>query len=98
MQPSSRRNTIGHISELVRTKDVDKVLEDGRLDKIRVELCNTIHLVRAHHGEMGHPDHLRLRLLNDGNAAQNFAVFGKLLLDNLEKVEVDLVDNHQVTG
>ena len=45
MQPSSWRDTVGYIGEFVRSVDLHKVLEDGRLDEIGVELSNTVDLV-----------------------------------------------------
>ncbi len=59
-----RRDTVGDITELVFAIEVDKVLKDGGPDELRVELSNTIDLVRADDSEVGHADVLGLTFLD----------------------------------
>lgn len=96
MEPAARSDTVGHIGELVGAINLDKVLEDGGLDEVRVQLSDTIDLVRSDNGEERHPNHLGLGLLNDGHTAKNVAVVGEGLLNLLKEEEVDVVDNLQV--
>lgn len=60
MQPPSWCDTIRHISELVRSVDLDEILEDGSLDQVGVQLSNTVNLVRANQRKVGHANHLRV--------------------------------------
>ncbi len=50
VQPSSRGDAVCHVGEFVRTVDTDKVFEDGCLDKIRVELSDTVDFVTTNDG------------------------------------------------
>jgi len=96
VQPSSRGNAIGDIGEFVRAIDFDKVLEDGRLDQVRVELSNAVDLVGANNCQEGHAYHLGLRFLNDGDITEHIPVFGEIALNILEELHVDLVDDGQM--
>lgn len=47
VKPSSWSDTIGNVGELVRSVDLDKVLENCGLDQVGVQFCDTIDLVGA---------------------------------------------------
>lgn len=98
MKPSSRSDTVGDVSELVRSVDFDEIFEDCGLDEIRVQFSNTIHLVRADDGQVSHTDHLWLRLLDDRNTAKHVSVFREVALNILQELEIDLVDDLKMTG
>jgi hypothetical protein len=98
MQPSARCDTIRHVSELVRAIDFDEVLEDGRLDQIRVKLSDAVDFVGANNCQVSHTDHLRARLFNNGDTGQYVAVLWEVALDVLQEVQVDVVDDLKVTG
>ena len=98
VQPSARGNTVGDIGELVGAIDLDEILEDGGLDKIGVKLGHTVHLVRANDSKECHPDHLGLRLLNNGNPREEITVIGELLLYLLQEVEVNIIDDLEMSG
>jgi len=68
VQPSSGSNTVGNIGELLFIVNFDKVLENSSLNKLRVQLGNTIDLVRANDGQVGHADLARVGFFNNGNA------------------------------
>jgi hypothetical protein len=91
VQPSARCNTIGDVCELIGSVDLHKVLEDGGLDEIRVQFSHTVDLVGAYQGEVGHADHLRLGFFDNRNAAEQFAVAGKVALDELEEIQVYVI-------
>ena len=93
MQPTSWSDTVGNIGELVWTKDFDKVLENGGLDKIRMEFGNTIDLVGTNNGQVSHSDHLWLRLLNDRDTGEKLAIVGEFALHRLQEQHINLVDN-----
>lgn len=98
VQPASRGDAVCDVGELVGAVDVDKVLEDCRLDEVRVQLGDTVDLVGADNGQEGHADHLGLRLFYDRDPAEDVTVVGEHLLDALEEEEVDVVDDLQVSG
>lgn len=98
VEPAARSDSVGHIGELVGTVDLDKVLEDSGLDEIRVQLSNTIDLMRPNNCQERHAHHLCLRLLNDRNSAQDVSVIRESLLDLLEEKQVNVVDNLQMSG
>ena len=93
MQPSPWSDTVGDVGELVRSVDLDKVLEDSGLDQIGVELSHTIHLVRTDDSQVCHANHLWLRLLDDRNSSKHVSVLGEASFDLLEEVQIDLVDD-----
>jgi len=97
VQPSTGCDSVGDISELVRSKDLDKVLEDSGLNQIRVKFCYTIDLVGSNNSEEGHSDHLGLRLFDNRHSAQQLTVLRELALDTLEEEEVDLVDDLEMS-
>lgn len=69
---------------LIGTLDLDKVGQEIALDEVRVELGDTIDLVRADDGEEGHADLLRVALLDQADLGELAAVVRVLLLDRLE--------------
>jgi hypothetical protein len=96
VQPSARCDTICDVCELVGSIDLDKVLEDGSLDQIRVQLGYTVDLMGANQGEEGHADHLGLRLFNDRDTSEKIAVTREVALNELEEVQVYVI--HDLTG
>lgn len=58
-----------------------------------MQLGHTVDLVGANQGEVGHANHLRLRLLNDGDSTKELTIIGKVTLDKLQKIEVDVKDD-----
>lgn len=67
VKPSTGSDSVGDIGKFVGTVNLNKILEDGRLDEIRVQLGNAIDLVGSNNGQEGHPHHLGLGLLDDGD-------------------------------
>ena len=59
-----RRDTVSDITKLVLAVEVDKVFEDSSPDELRVELSDTVDLVRADDSKVGHADVLRLTFLD----------------------------------
>lgn len=96
VEPSAGSDTVGDVGELVRTKDLNEVLEDGGLDEIGMQLSNTVDLVGTNNSQVSHANHLGLRLLNDGDAGKHIAVLGELALDALEEEQVDIVNELEV--
>lgn len=96
MKPAARGDTVGDVGELVRAINLDKVLENGRLDEIRMKLSNSVDLVRADNGQKCHAHHLGLRLLNDRHTSKDASVVGKRLFDLLKEEQINVVDNLQV--
>lgn len=86
VQPAARSDAVGDVGEFVLTVDLDEVLEDGGLDQIRMQLGDTIDLVRAYNGKEGHADHLGVRLLDDGDTGEHVAILGEGALDVLQEV------------
>lgn len=96
MQPATRGDTVRDVSELVRSVDLDEILENGRLDQVRVQLSNTIDLVRSNHSKVCHAYHLRLRFLDDGHIREQLTVLGERALNELQEIQVDVVDDLQM--
>jgi len=86
VQPAARSDTVGDVGEFVLTVNLDEVLEDGGLDQIRMQLGDTIDLVRAYNGKEGHADHLGVRLLDNGDTGEHVAILGEGALDVLQEV------------
>jgi hypothetical protein len=97
VKPSTRSDSVCHVGELVRAINRDKVLEDGRLDEIRVQLGDSIDLVGPDKCQVGHAHHLGGGLFNDGNAAKEFTILGEHALDILQELQINVVDDLQVT-
>lgn len=93
VEPPPGGDAVGDISELVRSIDLDKVLEDCCLDQIRVQLGYTIDLVRANYSQVRHAHHLGVRLFDDGHASKDIALLGETPLDELQEVIVDFIDD-----
>lgn len=98
VKPTTGSDAVGHVGELVRTVNLHKVFEDSCLNEVRVQLSDTVDLVRSDNGQEGHPYHLRLGFLNDGNSPEHVSVLGERLLHRLEEVEIDFIDNLQMSG
>lgn len=60
VQSPPRRDAVGHVGELVGPADLDKVLEDSRLDQVRVQLRHLVDLVRPDDDQVRHAHHLGL--------------------------------------
>lgn len=97
VQPTSWSDSISDIGELVWAKNLYEILENSGLDKIGVKLGNTIDLMGTNNGQISHADHLRLGLLDDGNSAKQIPLFRELALNRLQKVQVDLVNNLEMS-
>ena len=93
-----RRDTVGNIAKLVFAVEVDKVLQNGGPDELRMELSDTVDLVRANDSEIGHADILRLTLLDQRHFRQFLLIARELAFDGLEECPVDIVDNLEVPG
>lgn len=98
VQPTSGGNTVGDVGELVGAIDLDKVLEDGRLDEIRVQLGDSVHLVGSDNGKVCHSDHLGLRLLDNGDPSKDISIVGEVLLNKLQEIQVDVEDDLKMSG
>lgn len=98
VQPSAGSNTVCDVGELVRAVDLNKVLEDGGLDEVGVQLSHTVDLVRADKSQVRHADHLRVRLFDDRDTGKQLAVLGEFALYKLQELEVNVVDDLQVAG
>lgn len=97
MQPSAWGDAVGDVREAVSSEDLDKVLEDRSLDEIRMELSDSINLVRTDNGQISHADHLGRRFLDDGNAGKQLTLLWELTLHSLEEEEVDIIDDLQMS-
>jgi hypothetical protein len=62
-----------------------------------MELCNTVDLMRTDDSQIRHANHLGLRFFNDGNTGKNIPILGELALDTLQEIQVDLVDDLEVS-
>ena len=62
-----------------------------------MKLSNTIDLVRSNNGQEGHSNHLWLRFLDDRNSVEQLPFLGEFALNSLEEVQVDLVNDLQVS-
>jgi len=60
VQPATRRDAVGDVSELVGPIDCDEILENGGSDQIGVQLGHTIDFVTANGCKVGHSYHLGL--------------------------------------
>lgn len=98
VQPTSGGDAVGHVGELVRAVNLNKVLENGGLDQIRVQLSHTVDLVGTYNGQEGHSHHLGLTLLNDGDSAEQVSVIGEGLFDLLQEEQIDIIDNLKMSG
>ena len=96
MKPSSRRDTVGHIRELIGSVYGDKVFEDGSFDKVGMKLSHTVDFVATNCSQVSHSHHFGIGFFNYRNAGKHIAVFGERLLDILEELHVDLVNNLQM--
>lgn len=56
-----------------------------RLDEVRVQSSDSIDLMRANDGQMGHTNLLGLRLLDNGHTVQQSTIIGELLFDPLQE-------------
>ncbi len=93
-QPSSVRDTVGDILELVRLVKVLKT-ENVILDDLRVELGNSVYAVRSRHAEICH---MNFALLNDGHFSHLIAVARsahKLFAVTAVDLTDDLVNSRQ---
>ena len=97
VQPPARSDAVRNVCELVWAINLDKVLEDCRLDQIGVKLGNAIHLVRTDDGQVRHANHLRIRLFDNRNPTQQIAVLWKVSLDKLQELQVYVVNDLKVT-
>jgi hypothetical protein len=93
VQPPSRCDTIGYVGELIRTVDLDKVLENGGLDEVGVKLGYTIDFMASNGRQVSHSHHLWLGLFDDGDTREHVTILGELLLNHLEELHIDLVDD-----
>lgn len=97
VQPSARGDSVGDIRESISSENLDKVLEDRGFDEIRMELGDSIDLVRTDNGQISHTDHLGSRFLNNGDASEQLALLWELALHSLEEEKVDIIDDLQVS-
>lgn len=97
VEPSAWGDSVRDIGELVDPKDGDKVLENGRLDEVGVELGDAVDLVRANNSEVRHANHLRLRLLDDGDSPKHVSVIRECLLNTLEEEQINVVYNLEMS-
>ena len=93
-----RRDTVGNITKLVFAVEVDKVLQNGSPDELRMELSDTVDLVRAKDSKIGHADVLRLTLLDQRHLRQFLLIARELAFDGLEECPIEIVDNLEVPG
>jgi len=93
-----RCDTVGDITKLVLAIEVDKIPQDRRPDKLRVELSDTVDLIRADNSKVGHADVLRLAFLDQRHSRQLLLIARELALDGLEESPVEVVDYLEVSG
>lgn len=94
----SWRDAIGLILEFDSTKEIDKIFEYGRLDETRMDFRYTVHSVAAHNGQMRHADLLDRAFLDDRHARKSIEIVWKHALHLLQKVQVDVIDNHHMSS
>jgi hypothetical protein len=98
VQPTTRGNTIRDVGEFVGPIDLHEILENGGFDEIGMQFGYAIDLVGTHDSKEGHPDHLRLGLLNDRHPSEDIPIVGEGLLYTLKEEQVDIVNDLQVPG
>lgn len=98
VKPSPRRDTVRDISELVRSIDLDKVFEDGGLDKVRMEFSYTVDLVATNDSQISHSHHLRLRFFDNRHSSKHLTLLGIFPLHHVEELHVNLVDDLKMSG
>lgn len=92
-EPATRRDTVRDVREVIAAEELDKVGEQVGLDEVGVERSDTVDLVRADDGEVGHADRLREALLDERHAGEAAAVARELLLDVREEERVQIEDD-----
>ncbi len=97
VQPTSWCDSVRDVRELIRSKDLDKVLENGSLDQIRMKFSDTVDLVGTDNSQESHANHFWLGLFDDRNASQEFPILWELALHSLQEIQVDLVDDLQMS-
>lgn len=90
-------DAVGDVGEKVPTLELDKVSEDGSLEKLTVKLGDTIDLERADNSEESHPDVFRRAFLDDRHSLDTIHVVRPSLGDLSEEVVVDPVDDLKVS-
>lgn len=93
-----RRDTVGDITKLILTEEIDKVPQNGSPDELRVKLGDTVNLVRAEYGKVRHANVLRLTLLDQRHPRQLLLIARELALDGLKEGPIEIVDNLEVSG
>jgi len=100
--PTTRSDTVGDVDDLLRPQLVE-VVEGLVPQDLAVDGSDTVHLVRANDGKVGHTDALGIALLDDGKVGNLLVVEeGSTILvllgaEEVDEVEVDVVDDLQVT-
>lgn len=102
--PATRSDTVGdllvsnvtimrttNIGKLVNAKELDKVLEDGSLDELRVKSGNTVDFEGTDDGKVGHAQRLGLSFFNQTHPLEALVVARESLGDILEEPVVDAI-------
>jgi hypothetical protein len=90
-------DTIGDIREKVPSLELDKVLEDSSLEKLTMQLGDTVDLEWTDNSKESHSDVFGVTLLNDRHSLDTGSIVRPSLSNLSEELEIDLVNNLQVS-
>lgn len=90
-------DTVGDVGEKVTTLELDKVSEDGSLEKLTMKLGHTVDLERTDNSEESHPDIFRRAFLDDRHSSDTVHVVWPSLGNLTQEVVVDSVDDLEVS-
>jgi hypothetical protein len=90
-------DTVGDIRKEIPSLELDKVFEDSSLKKLTMQLRHTIDLERTDNGKESHSDVFWATLLNDRHSLNTGSIMRPSLGNLSEELEIDLVDNLQVS-
>ena len=94
-KPAARRDAVGLVVELPGIERIE-LGEEIALEKLGVECGHAIHRVASNDREVGHPHHLGMPLLDEGEFADHLHVAGPHGLHLEEEELVDLKNDLQV--
>jgi hypothetical protein len=90
-------DTIGDIREKVPSLELDKVLEDSSLKKLTMQLRHTVNLERTDNSKKSHSDVFGATLLNNRHSLNTSSIVRPSLSNLSEELEIDLVNDLQVS-
>jgi hypothetical protein len=94
-QPPPRSHAVGLVVEPLG-EDLGEILDRGTAQQVRVDCGNAVRAVRAHDGEVGHPDVPGRAFLDEAHVPNPFLVAREAGLDVIEQSTVDLEHDLEV--